>query len=216
MPAKQPAKKQPAKRRAARSPGEVFAAELKHVRLVHGWSQERLSKQLEAVGYPMDRTTIAKIETGRRPVSLDEAFALSAALDVSLKGLVLPHEHGANLALTPNIRASAFLVALWLKGHMPLSEETINRARGATPESIGDATRIYLTTTTFDEWRAMAQRPGVLRVLQLASRLELRAVFPSDDEESRQSIREVLNWLDDAVRSLRSDLDVEEATDGKH
>jgi hypothetical protein len=62
----------------------------------------------------------------------------------------------------------------------------------------------------------MAQRPGVLRVLQLASRLELRAVFPSDDEESRQSIREVLNWLDDAVRSLRSDLDVEEATDGKH
>lgn len=54
------------------------------VRKRRGLEQKDLAAELEAIGYPdlADTTKISKIESGKRGLSLNEAFAIAAALDV--------------------------------------------------------------------------------------------------------------------------------------
>ncbi|WP_340540679.1 helix-turn-helix domain-containing protein [Nocardioides sp. GXZ039] len=60
-------------------------------RLSGAGSQARLSERLrERVGLELDTSAVARIETGRRGVSVDELLALALALDVSPLRLLLP------------------------------------------------------------------------------------------------------------------------------
>lgn len=74
-----------AKIRAALEAHErVFGAKVKLWRLERGWSQEQLAGRLRDLGIEMHQTTVAKLETGRRPVRLSEAFAVATAFRVPL------------------------------------------------------------------------------------------------------------------------------------
>jgi transcriptional regulator with XRE-family HTH domain len=67
------------------TPSEVFAASMKAQRRGRGWTQHQLADRLGELGYPVHQTTIGKWETGgRRGITLDDALAISNALDVQL------------------------------------------------------------------------------------------------------------------------------------
>ena len=55
---------------------------VKDVRVVKGWSAQQLADATESLGFPIKRSTIASLETGRRGVSLPDLLALAWALDV--------------------------------------------------------------------------------------------------------------------------------------
>ena len=66
----------------ADTPNEVFRRRLREVREARGVSQYDLVRELRALGYPMRQPAITRIERGQRKVSLDEAVAIAAALNV--------------------------------------------------------------------------------------------------------------------------------------
>jgi transcriptional regulator with XRE-family HTH domain len=214
-----PAKKKP----PAKTPGEVFAAELRHIRNVHGWSQERLSEEMDRVGYPMERSTIAKIETRKRPVSLEEALALAVALGVSLKALVLPH--GAipgRVAMSPNCDVTAYEAALWFRGVSPLYGSP--RFGYEDNEVDRDAERIFMESTTYGEWR-VRQMDGVGELELKAAALGLFAqLAPGPEAELsgltsasiEQTQRNLLDDLERAVKVARRELDLTRAAKPLH
>lgn len=66
----------------------MFAAAVRKQRETHGWSQAELAEKAEPYGVAFMATTIYKIETGKRKVSVAEAIALAHALRVSVNELI--------------------------------------------------------------------------------------------------------------------------------
>lgn len=119
------------------TPRETFRRLLPEVRRrmqPKGWSQRRLAEEMSARGMPLDHTSIAKIENGKRDVSLDEALAICAALEVSPVHMFIPrHEGLVNIGGTDyrTERARAFVA-----GTEPMTARNVPREgpdRGASP-----------------------------------------------------------------------------------
>lgn len=65
------------------------ARRMRTLRAYRGWSQEQLAREVTRRGYPVKRTLLAAIESGRkRGVSVDLAVALASALDVPVMVLL--------------------------------------------------------------------------------------------------------------------------------
>lgn len=75
---------------------DIFRRRLREERQLREWSQARLAEEAGGREAGLYQTTVAKIEAGGqgapREVSLREAVALAAALDVPLTGLLLPRD----------------------------------------------------------------------------------------------------------------------------
>jgi transcriptional regulator with XRE-family HTH domain len=83
-----------------------FAANMRARRELRGWSQRQLAAALVDQGHQTFRQqTVAEIESGYRQVKLDEALALSRALEVSVDSLIRPTGLAA--------QASELLDAAW-------------------------------------------------------------------------------------------------------
>lgn len=68
-----------------------IGAQVRTLRTEQGMSGSRLAAAVERHGVACSRTTIAKLETGRRAtVSVDELIAWAAALDVPIARLLPP------------------------------------------------------------------------------------------------------------------------------
>lgn len=94
-----------------------FAAHMRRLRNLSGISQAELARRAVAAGQPMHQQTIAKIESGQRPIGLDEAEALATLLgrplstmlrpvdDVDLSGVESPRSHADIAAAVAEARA---------------------------------------------------------------------------------------------------------------
>lgn len=109
--------KQPAER-----PEETVRRQMKEIRKRSRRVryQADLTVRLRDIGSPLSRL-IGKIESGeRKGISLNDAFELAYALDVSLASLCLPHDDDAEVILAEKVRASSRDVRWWLRGQEPL------------------------------------------------------------------------------------------------
>jgi transcriptional regulator with XRE-family HTH domain len=66
----------------------IFAGRLRTVRKQAGATQKQLADRMADRGHKMLQSTVAKIESGERPVSIGEAVQLAEVLGVSLMDLV--------------------------------------------------------------------------------------------------------------------------------
>jgi transcriptional regulator with XRE-family HTH domain len=55
----------------------VLCQKVAQLREERGWSQAELARRLSAIGFEMHQTTVAKLEAGKRPLRVAEAFALA-------------------------------------------------------------------------------------------------------------------------------------------
>lgn len=79
-----------AERRAAQ-----IGREIATTRKAKGWTAQRLSEECARVGYPIPRSTLANIETGRkRDLPVQELTVIARALGVSVVELVVPLTDG--------------------------------------------------------------------------------------------------------------------------
>ncbi len=104
------------------TPGQAFARQVRESRERKPWSQEQLVDRLREMGVEWDRATLARLEAGRRKVSLDEALLLAAALGVSPQYLVLPRSNEP-VQLAPNLTVEVRLARDWMRGFTPLSDD---------------------------------------------------------------------------------------------
>ena len=66
---------------ASRTPGETFRRRMQEARKLSNLTQRALVARLHEMGLEINQAAIARIESGERKVSLDEAVAIAAALD---------------------------------------------------------------------------------------------------------------------------------------
>ena len=71
-------------------PSQVLAERVLRLRSRHLLTQDELAARMQTLGYSWVRSTIAKIELGRRQVTVDELCALATALEVPPIALLIP------------------------------------------------------------------------------------------------------------------------------
>lgn len=179
-------------------PSEVFVEQMRIQRARKGWTQKQLAARLAKLGFVVHQSTIGKWEAGERRISLDEALAISVALDVdpahmvagSYSDLAFSRPSIALSSQTPPV--SARQMRMWLRGQQPVW---------------GQDERRYYTEVGPDEWRAM-QRPGVSGLLRAVH--ELVDAFADDDRKAAVEIVEIMrDELDRQHRSLERELSKE-------
>jgi transcriptional regulator with XRE-family HTH domain len=118
-------------------PGKVFALRVQEARKSRGWTQQELAKQVNAIGYPMSRVTVTKIEKGAERAanaSLSEVLAIAAALGVPLVHLLTSRDDSQVLAIAPELTVSAADVRAWIRGLLPLPGGDFGAFFAAMPE----------------------------------------------------------------------------------
>jgi len=185
-------------RQPVKRPSEVFAEQMRIQRARKGWTQRQLAARLAKLGFLVHQTTVGKWESGERRISLDEALAISVALDVGPAHMVAGSYVDAafsrpSIALsqkTPPV--SARQMRMWVRGQQALW---------------GQDERRYYTEVAPDEWVAI-QRAGVMglhRGLQ-----ELIDAWAEDDRESAlESIEVMSEELERQRRSLEREVNKE-------
>jgi transcriptional regulator with XRE-family HTH domain len=86
-------------------------------------SQQGLADRLNQLGARVDRSVVAKVESGKRVVSLEDAFRFALALDVAPVHLLVPIDADEPIHLAPNMEASPHEVRAWIRGFMPLFQD---------------------------------------------------------------------------------------------
>ncbi|MDZ7673723.1 MAG: hypothetical protein U5K30_01430 [Acidimicrobiales bacterium] len=113
--------------------GDVVARRVRALRKSQGdLKQQELADRTAALGYPMARATVAKIEAGgtrAQNVSLIDVLVLAAALDVAPLLLFIPLGDEDAVKLTDNLILDPQLAIDWLAGEEPLAALPDNRAR---------------------------------------------------------------------------------------
>jgi transcriptional regulator with XRE-family HTH domain len=153
-------------------------------------TQQALAERVADLGVPIDRATIARIETGTRGVSLDDALLLAAALNVAPVHLFTPMDDDAPVAVAPKAEAPAHRVRDWVRGQ---GGPLLDPEPGPTPEHHA----AYFTEIPVSEWAAydsLGMR-AVLRHIQFLA----RAAAAGDTD----AVRAELAAIEDRSRHYR-------------
>lgn len=173
---------------------QVFGERVRAARIRKGWtSQQQLADRLNVLGHAVDRSTIARLEAGKRGVSLDEACAIAAALEVSPLSLMLPLDPGEPIAVAPKLSASSQAVREWIRGDEPLPGQDRQFFEQESPEFWIEALG----------WRRMR------RVYSLAG--DLAQAWEDDD---RKSVLGALAGLEAELERQRGELKPSRRTKG--
>jgi transcriptional regulator with XRE-family HTH domain len=94
---------------------QVVGSNVGRLRGFKDWSQEMLRVRLAEFGISVSRPTIAQLEAGKRPISVDELLALGLALNVAPHLLLYP-PRDTDVVTTKEggDRFQGFLIADWL------------------------------------------------------------------------------------------------------
>jgi transcriptional regulator with XRE-family HTH domain len=102
-------------------PAEIVARRVVEARKSRGWSQAQLVDELAELGYVKSRPTISKLEAGDyRGVSVDDLFALSAALGIAPVFLLAPLEDESPVAIAPRVQVPAWVARAWIRAEIKL------------------------------------------------------------------------------------------------
>lgn len=100
---------------------QVTARRVRYLRERLGWSQQDLADKLANFGMPIDRAQLARLEGGKRGISLDETMRLAFVLDVAPVHLITDPEEGAEpMQTTPGAEVEPWEARAWVRGQKPL------------------------------------------------------------------------------------------------
>jgi transcriptional regulator with XRE-family HTH domain len=85
-----------------------------------GWTQQDLADRLRRLGAPIDRASVARLETSKRGLSVDEAMRLAAALNVAPVHLFVDPDGDEPLQVTPADELTPAEARRWIRGGLPL------------------------------------------------------------------------------------------------
>jgi hypothetical protein len=75
---------------------------------------------LEQLNVPLDRASLARLETGRRGVSLNEFMAISAALGAAPANMLIPLDDECDVTISAEHTLSPTYTRQWVRGDFPL------------------------------------------------------------------------------------------------
>jgi transcriptional regulator with XRE-family HTH domain len=179
----------------AKRPSEVFAEQMRIQRARKGWTQKQLAARLATLGFGVHHTTVGKWESGERRISVDEALAISIALDVA-PAHMLAGSYSERTVRRPRIAlsrktpaVSARQLRLCIRGQQPIW---------------GQDERRYFSEVAPDEWLAL-HRPGVAELVRGVQ--DLVDACAADDPEAGVDVLDVMrDELERQRRAFERDL----------
>ncbi len=172
------------------APSDYFREQLVGIRKRRGWSQDMLAERLSAIGWSIDRSTLEKIESTPRKVTLDEVFAFARALEVSPAALMLPHSWEKWVQLAPTERWDAGTVLRWLRGERQLPFLDERPFAGEIPDEQFESYRrypdlraIHRDATDMVSWAAHSDDAQVAMLLRFVER---RCAVLADELDSKK------------------------------
>jgi transcriptional regulator with XRE-family HTH domain len=148
-------------------PSEFLPDRIESVRRRREWTQQDLADAMKAIGngVKINRSTIAKIESGKRAVTVDEVFWFAAALGVSPLALVLPRGDQP-VRVAPGADVSSSSAIRWFRGLVPL----LLLGNGERRDDRGhDDVRFFDEQRPDYEVRAERRLPGLLHLMDDAA-----------------------------------------------
>jgi transcriptional regulator with XRE-family HTH domain len=109
------------------TPSRVFSERLSAERKRKGWTQRRLGERMAAIGSPIDRSVLAKIEAGGRKVTVDEVIAFAYALGVPPMSLLLPPDNQGEVNLAGGVSVPVGRARAWWREADPLTDDYVER-----------------------------------------------------------------------------------------
>ncbi|CAN5874289.1 hypothetical protein BH23ACT5_BH23ACT5_09970 [soil metagenome] len=101
-----------------RKPGDILADRLRHYRSQRGWSQRDLCQAVgDKFGATINPATVARLETGQRRVTVDEACMLAVALGVPLALLLWPIHETEPVNIAPGVSVTPWDAFEWMVGN---------------------------------------------------------------------------------------------------
>lgn len=118
------------------SPTATVAKRVREVRERRGLTAAQLAERLAEQGVPWERSTVAKLENGKRQnLTLTEWLALSVVLNVAPVHLLLPIEADEDsYQVTPERTNNVDHTRGWIRGHWPLPGSNLIQYQGEMPE----------------------------------------------------------------------------------
>jgi transcriptional regulator with XRE-family HTH domain len=113
---------------------DVFRLRLRDLRAARGMTQADLAVRMRATGNPMSMTAIQKVEAGQRGISLDEAFALTEALQ-GVPSYMLTPPGDKLIRLSEGLATDGAGLRQWLVSGLPF------RSKQDPPSEIEDDVR---------------------------------------------------------------------------
>lgn len=108
---------------AAQSLTAVIAERVKALRNGARLSGPALATAMNERGIPWNRTTVAKLETGRREsISVQELLALALVLDVPPSWLLVDPKADTRVPIAEGVEVDPWSALLWMSGKEPLSD----------------------------------------------------------------------------------------------
>ena len=175
-------------------------------------THQKMAEALTAQGWPTNRSTVVRFESGKRGITVDDLVALAVALNVSPGWLLLPPETGnEEIPLVGSVTTPAWAAWQWVDGLDPLP--TLSEDEGYnTPEE-----SLAFQAGRPPELRQREQHPAARAVKTLHHRVRRvlhHAERPRTDKGdlgletfetalrlARQALQRVSNELDELEQS---------------
>ena len=103
------------RRKANLTPDQVVADQIRALRDKHGISQQQLAEMIGET-----QSTIARIESGQRTISITDLFRLAAALDVAPVYLLAGQFNGGRVPVRAGVQLAPADAHEWIVGEKPL------------------------------------------------------------------------------------------------
>ena len=116
-------------------PSQVFGRRLRETRKARNLTQAELAARMQAKGHPISATAVLKIERGGRGLSLDEAFALTEALEAVPVYMLTPPDDKF-VRLSESIATDGAGMSEWLVSGLP--DRTLPERRQRPPAELAD------------------------------------------------------------------------------
>jgi transcriptional regulator with XRE-family HTH domain len=99
---------------------QSVARRVRQLRERHGMTQQDLATALSNWGMPIDRSAIARLENGKRAVSLEEAMRLAFVLHVAPVHLLVDPDNDEPIAPTAGAELKPWEARAWIRGQRPM------------------------------------------------------------------------------------------------
>lgn len=176
----------------------TFSTSMGNRRRELGLSAQKLADRTEALGHPVNRSTVAALENGHRDrLLLSDALVLAQALGTPLAQLLYPEMPDGQVEYVPNQTVAAWDAALALVGTQPLDAMPTAMAATASDE---EAAKQY-------EEERQAGHELMIAALLLADARETRADVLGDFDSQEafatpETRRHLLSMLGEAERRI--------------